>query len=126
MYGTEDVGRHRCGGEVIIVQAILATNNSMTPRRPFASTLAELAPGESAYVSPAALLVTPDRSCRIQIDAPVCRAPDKGTTMHVTRTAAGFVADITHCTYQWTPSAWADCLPHAPVVHVVFGDEFLQ
>ncbi|MGI8858450.1 MAG: hypothetical protein ACR2JW_22130 [Thermomicrobiales bacterium] len=89
-------------------------------------TVADLAPGESAYTSPAALLMLPDRSCRIQTDAPVRRAPTADATMHVTRTAAGYVANITLCAYQWTPQDWADCLPHAPVVHVIFGDEFLS
>jgi hypothetical protein len=89
-------------------------------------TIADLAPGESAYASPAALIVAPDRSCRIRTDAPICRAPNADATMHVTLTAAGYVADITSCTYQWTPRTWADCPPYAPVVHVIFGDEFLQ
>jgi hypothetical protein len=89
-------------------------------------TISDLAPGESAYASPGALLVLPDHSCRIQTDAPLRRAPDGDATMHVTRTDAGYVADITICTYQWTPRDWDDCVPHAPVVHVIFGDEFLQ
>jgi len=96
------------------------------PQRLLDAPLSDLAPGESAYVSPAALLVTPDRSCRIRTDTPVRRNPDATATMHVTRTAAGYVADITYCNYQWTPTDWAECQLHAPVCRVVFGDESLQ
>jgi hypothetical protein len=89
-------------------------------------TIADLAPGESAYASPAALLMMTDRSCRIQMDALVCRALSGSATMHVTRTTTGYVADITYCVYQWTPRDWMECLPHAPVAYVIFGDEFLR
>jgi hypothetical protein len=89
-------------------------------------TLADLVPGESAYTSPAALLVASDRSYRIQTDALVCRALNSAATMHVTRTADGYMADITCCSHQWTPHALADCSPHVSGVNVIFGDEFLQ
>lgn len=96
------------------------------PSRSSALILSDLPPGESAYVSPAALLLTPNRSCRIRTDAPVRRTPDAGTTMHVTRTDGGYVVDITYCTHQWATSEQADCSPYAPVVRVIFGDEFLR
>lgn len=46
--------------------------------------------------------------------------------MQVTRTAAGYIADVTYCHYQWTPTDAAAYPAHAPVIRVVFGDEFLQ
>jgi len=89
-------------------------------------TIADLAPGECAFVAPSALILTADRACRIQTDVSVRRTPDDTANMQVTRTAAGYIADVTYCHYQWTPTDAADDLAHAPVVHVVFGDEFLQ
>lgn len=89
-------------------------------------TVADLAPGECAYVAPAALLVTADRVCHIQTDVRVRRMPDNTASMQVTRADGGYIADVTYCHYQWTPTNVADTLPHAPIIHVVFGDEFLR
>ncbi len=99
---------------------------SAMPQRLVRKTVADLAPGECAFVAPSALIMTADRSCRIQTDVSIRRTPDNTATMQVTRTAAGYIADITHCHYQWTPTDMAACPAHASVVHVVFGDEFLQ
>ncbi|MGI8688071.1 MAG: hypothetical protein ACR2M3_05785 [Thermomicrobiales bacterium] len=96
------------------------------PKRLMRETIADLAPGECAFVAPSALILTADRACRIQTDVSVRRTPDDTANMQVTRTAAGYIADVTYCHYQWTPTDAADDLAHAPVVHVVFGDEFLQ
>jgi hypothetical protein len=109
----------------------LVSRNASAERRAIivrttTTTLADLAPGESAYVSPAALLVTPAGSYHIRTDVPVRRKLAATATMHVTRTAAGYIVDITYCTYHWTSADWAECEPHAPVCRVVFGDEFLQ
>jgi hypothetical protein len=46
--------------------------------------------------------------------------------MRVTRTDGGYIADVTYCHFQWALTDAADGLPHAPIIHVVFGDEFLQ
>ncbi len=89
-------------------------------------TVSDLAPGESAYVPPAALLVTAARACHIRTDSPTRRNPDATASMHVTRTPDGFVADVTYCHYAWGATDWVDAMPYAPVVRVVYGDEFLQ
>jgi hypothetical protein len=89
-------------------------------------TVSDLAPGESAYVPPSALLVSAARACHLQTDIPTRRNPDEIASMHVTRTPDGFVADVTYCHYAWDTIDWADAMPHAPVVRVVYGDEFLQ
>ncbi|MHB8647368.1 MAG: hypothetical protein ACYDAR_16405 [Thermomicrobiales bacterium] len=91
-----------------------------------AASIADLAPGEWAYVAPSALIVTANRACHLQTDLPVSRTPDSTASMYVRRTTDGYIADVTYCHYQWTPTDRAECLPHAPVVHIVFGDEFLQ
>lgn len=96
-----------------------------TPRPLVTETVSDLAPGECAYVAPSALLVTANRVCHIQTDMPVSRSPDGTACMQVRRTAGGYIADVTYCHHQWAPTDRVDCLPHAPVVHVVFGDEFL-
>jgi hypothetical protein len=95
-------------------------------RRFMPETVADLAPGECAYVAPAALMVTADRVCHIQTDIPVRHTPDDTATMQVLRTDGGYIADVTYCHFQWTPTDAADNLPYAPILHVVFGDEFLQ
>ncbi|MCA1669123.1 MAG: hypothetical protein LC793_17350 [Thermomicrobia bacterium] len=95
-------------------------------RRPARAAVSDLAPGESAYVAPAALIVTADRLCHIQTDALIRRAPDDMATMHLTRTTEGYIADVTYCHFQWMPTDAMNHLPHAPVVHVIFGDAFLQ
>ena len=94
--------------------------------RPARKTVADLAPGECAFVAPAALMVAADRPCAIQTDAPIRRMADDTANMQVTRTPNGYIADVTYCHFQWTPTDWAESPPHAPVVHVVFGDEFLR
>ncbi len=96
------------------------------PERLLQPILADLAPGESAYATPGALIVTPDRTCRLRTDAPIRYTQSAAASMYVTRTATGYIADITYCHYEWTPTDWPDSVPHAPVDHVVFGDEFLQ
>ncbi|MDQ2787151.1 MAG: hypothetical protein M3Y58_19345 [Chloroflexota bacterium] len=96
------------------------------PKRLMRETIADLAPGDCAFAAPSALILTADRACRIQTDVSVRRTPDDTASMQVTRTAAGYIADVTYCHYQWTPTDATDDLAHAPVVHVVFGDEFLQ
>jgi hypothetical protein len=106
------------------VQPMLGVATTAKP--PMPATIADLAPGECAFVAPSALLVAADRVCYIQTNIPIRRAPDDTATMQVTRTADGYIADVTYCHFQWTPTNWADSPPHAPVVHVVFGDEFLQ
>lgn len=107
-----------------MVYAMLAMPT--VPKRISQKTVSDLAPGECAYVAPSALMMMANQTCRIQMDIPVRRAPDPTASMQVTRTAAGFVADITYCHHQWTPTDPADCRAYAPVAHVVFGDEFLQ
>lgn len=107
-----------------MVQAMLGLVTSV--RRLVPETVADLAPGECAYVAPAALMVTADRVCHIQTDVPVRRTPDDTANMQVTRTDGGYIADVTYCHFQWTLTDAADDLPHAPIIHVVFGDEFLQ
>jgi hypothetical protein len=111
----------RSGGGV---QSILGMPTMAKP--PMPATVADLTPGECAFVAPSALIVTADRSLHIQTDAPIRHTPDNTATMQVTRTADGYIADVTYCHFRWAPTDWADSLPHAPVVHVIFGDEFLQ
>jgi hypothetical protein len=89
-------------------------------------TIAGMAVGESAYVPPSALFLTRDRACHIQTDAPACSTLADETSMQVTRTAQGYIADVTYCTFQWETRDWLAATPHAPVVHVVYGDEFLR
>lgn len=90
-------------------------------------TVADLSVGESAFVPPAALFVTPERACRIQTDILVRHAQSTQASMQVTRTARGYIADVTYCDYRWELSAeTAEGVPHAPVLHVAYGDEFLQ
>jgi hypothetical protein len=91
-----------------------------------AQTIAGMAVGESAYVPPSALFLTRDRACHIQMDAPTCHILADETSMHVTRTAQGYIADVTYCTCRWEARDWLAASPHAPVVHVVYGDEFLR
>ncbi|MDQ2783763.1 MAG: hypothetical protein M3Y58_02035 [Chloroflexota bacterium] len=89
-------------------------------------TIFDLAPGECAFVAPSALILMADRACHIQTDVSVRRTPDETASMQVTRTRGGYIADVTYCHHQWTPTDAADDVAHAPVIHVVFGDEFLQ
>ena len=89
-------------------------------------TIAGMAVGESAYVSPSALFVTRDRACHLQTDFPVSGALNAETSLHVTRTVQGYIADVTYCGCCWEARDESLITPHAPVVHVVFGDEFLQ
>jgi len=107
-----------------MVQTMLAM--PMLPKGIVHKTVSDLAPGECVYVAPSALMMTTNRACHIQTDVPVRCDPDATATMQVRRTAAGYIADVTYCHYQWTPTDAADCLVHAPVAHIVFGDEFLQ
>jgi hypothetical protein len=106
------------------VQPLLAM--PVIAKQPAREIVSDLAPGEWAFVTPAALMVAADRTCAIQTDASIRRTPDDTANMHVTRTATGYIADVTYCHFQWTPTDWTDSGPHAPVVHVVFGDAFLQ
>ncbi|MDQ6832119.1 MAG: hypothetical protein M3008_01870 [Chloroflexota bacterium] len=96
------------------------------PKRLVRETIFDLVPGECAFVSPSALILTADRACHIQTDIFAYRTLDDTASMQVRRTAIGYIVDVTYCHYQWTPTDAPDGLPHAPVVHVVFGDEFLQ
>ncbi len=89
-------------------------------------TVSDLALGECAYVAPSALMMTAHRACHIQTNVPVRCLPDTTASMQVRRIAAGYIADVTYCHYQWTPTDPADCPAYAPVIHIVFGDEFLQ
>ncbi|MDQ6604738.1 MAG: hypothetical protein M3Z19_18615 [Chloroflexota bacterium] len=107
-----------------MVQTMLAMPT--TPKRIVRETVSDLVPGEYAFVPPSALLMTATRLCHIQTDVAVRHAPDTTASMQITRTAAGYIADVTYCHYQWTPTDTTDSSTHAPVVHVVFGDEFLQ
>ncbi len=106
-----------------MVQQMLAMT---TTDRRIQETISDLMPGECAYVAPSALVVTADRACHLQTDVPVRHTPDGTASMQVTRTAGGYIADITYCHFKWTTTDWADCQPYAPVAHVVFGDEFLS
>lgn len=85
-----------------------------------------LSVGESAYVAPFALLITPQRQCLLRADAPSHCTPDTTFSVHVRRTTDGYVADITYCTYHWTPADPLDDVQYLPVKHIVSGDEFLQ
>ncbi len=96
------------------------------PKRIVHETVSDLAPGESAYVAPSALMMMANRACHIQTNVPVRHAPDATASMQITHTAAGYIVDVTYCHYQWTPTDAAACPAHTPVIHVVFGDEFLQ
>ena len=96
------------------------------PKRLREYAVGDLAVGESAYVCPAALIVGPNRECRLQTDAPIRPAADGDAMLHITRTPRGYIADITLCAHQWTPTARPDDASHAVVEHIVFGDEFLQ
>jgi hypothetical protein len=89
-------------------------------------TIAGMAVGESAYVSPSALFVTRDRACHLLTDFPVSGILGEETSLHVTRTAQGYIADVTHCNLCWEARDELLITPRAPVMHVVFGDEFLQ
>jgi len=95
-------------------------------KRLMRETIFDLAPGECAFVAPSALIMTADRTCHIQTDVSVRHTPDDTASMHVMRTAAGYIADVTYCHYQWIPTDAVDDVAHAPVLHIVFGDEFLQ
>lgn len=99
----------------------------VTLTRPMlAPTISDLSVGESAYVPPTALFVTPERACRLQTNVPVCPTSDAHASMQVTRTARGYVADVSYCHHRWECADWADAVPHAPVLHIIYGDEFLQ
>lgn len=89
-------------------------------------TIAGMAVGESAYVPPSALFLTRDRACHLQTDAPTCSTLADETSMQVTRTAQGYIADVTYCNFHWETCDRLTTTPHAPVVHVVYGDEFLR
>ncbi len=95
--------------------------------RPFpSSTLSDLPSGASAYIAPSALLLTPQRRCLLRTDAPTRPAPDAAFSLHVRRTASGYVADITGCTHQWILTDRWDEARCVPVEHLVFADEFLR
>ncbi len=103
------------------MQPIILTRPMLAP------TISDLSVGESAYAPPSALFVTPERACRLQTNVPVRPASDAHASMQVTRTARGYVADVSYCHYHWELSAeTSDAVPHAPVLHIVYGDEFLQ
>ncbi|GEM_PF-6425707 len=104
----------------------MAQTTPTMPEPPITETISDLMPGEWAYVAPSALMVTADQGCHIQTDVPVRHTPDSTACMYVRRTVGGYIADVTYCHYQWVPTDRLDCLPHAPVVHIVFGDQFLQ
>lgn len=89
-------------------------------------TVAGMAVGESAFVPPSALFLLEDRVCHIQTDVPTRRTLDDGASLHVTRTAQGYIADVTYCTCRFETRGRLAATPHAPVVHIVFGDEFLR
>jgi hypothetical protein len=89
-------------------------------------TIAGMAVGESAYLSPSALFVTRGRACHLRTDFPVSGIPNEETSLHVTRTAQGYITDVTYCNCCWEARDGLLIMPHVPVVHVVFGDEFLQ
>lgn len=115
------MNRYADGEEQRPMQSIILSRPMLAP------TISDLSVGQSAFAPPSALFVTSERGCRIQTNVPVRPASDAHASMQVTRTAQGYVADVSYCHYCWELSAeTADGVPHAPLLHIVYGDEFLQ
>lgn len=96
------------------------------PAKPCRPTVDRMRIGEIGYVLPGALLVTQECTYHLQSNAPVKQFPDDAASMHITRIADGYIADVTHCTHHWQMPEPGELLGSLPVVRVVYGDAILR
>ena len=88
------------------------------PKNLLKKKLSDLKVGESAYTTPWAMEVDRNGKVWMNINMIAMRGIEASSTMKVTKTAAGWVCDISKCgDYQWDEYGMVDKYP--PVIQLI-------
>lgn len=88
------------------------------PKALLIQKLSDLKVGESAWCTPWSMEVDQNAKLWLNTNASIVKARERTFSMKVTKTAAGWVCDISKCAdYQWDDYGVAD--KHPPVVQLI-------